>query len=211
MSIRRSNAYPSETTRPRDYQEAINQKFCQIWVLHANDQNAQMINKLLREQRWAPYAVPVPQIEPKPMRACVVFITHFTNDNINIAYYIEETHVTRFLVGTFGMQAYNGSALITPITFTSRDSLFSSAGKVSQSSPAQMRVTKNDAQLEKVRWRYLYETARIQWAKLEFVHTRWKLLKDQIQEAPEPKISYIDIDADENEDKAKGNDDSDDD
>ncbi|KAI8935990.1 hypothetical protein NX059_007493 [Plenodomus lindquistii] len=150
-----------------------------------NDEDSRLIARLFVERQWAPYALP--PMEPSPMQAYLVYISHFTNDNINVAYYVEEAHFTTFLAGTFGRQAYSGPALITPIGLSTRDDLLNSATKLVAQSITQLRVTKRSAPMETVRWRYLFETARIQWSKLRFDHSRWERLRYCFQAAPIPR------------------------
>jgi len=128
------------------------------------------------ERRWAPYRLPEFEIQAK--RACLVYISSFTDNGIDIAYYIRQEDVTNFLAGTFGMQAYSGPVLLTPINLYSKETLMQCTETFSEPDE-QLRVKKHEPGMEKVRWKYLYETGRLQWAKLVFDPSRWKTLKDR--------------------------------
>lgn len=151
--------------------------------LHADyvscyDKESRLLTRLMVERRWAPYRVP--EFAIPAMHACLVHISSFTNDGIDIAYYISQENLEKFLSGTFGMQAYGGPVFLTPIGFSSKETLVQLAGRITVSD-AQLRVRKHDVRMETVRWRYLYETGRLQWAKLAFDYTRWETLQNQIQ------------------------------
>ncbi|KAH9878468.1 hypothetical protein IAQ61_001740, partial [Plenodomus lingam] len=157
----------------------------QVSFTVCNDRKSRLVTKLMEERLYSPYAEP--SFEITPANASLVYISHFTKDNINFAYCIRGSHMTKFLIGTFGMQAYDGPALITPVVLFSQENLLKGVTLLGYQSNSQLRVNKNNTQTEKVRWRYLYETARIQWAKLKFDMTRWIDLKDEIQEALKSK------------------------
>jgi hypothetical protein len=88
--------------------------------------------------------------------AMVVYIQGFFSNGRDFAYYvIGEPNVTAFLGGIFGMQAYNGPLLATPIMFNGY--------YIAQNHD---RVLWSNSHMERVKWKYLFETARLAWHKL---------------------------------------------
>jgi hypothetical protein len=94
-------------------------------------------------------------LEPRQF-AMVVFIQNFFTDGRDFAYYvIGQPNVSAFCSGMFGMQAYNGPILATPILYN-KNVLAESYD----------RVRWSDSHMEKVKWKYLFETARMAWHEL---------------------------------------------
>jgi hypothetical protein len=94
----------------------------------------------------------------------VVCIEHFFTDGQDFAFFVAgRQNVTAFAHGAFGMQAYNGPLRATPITSRSHEIL----GVFKASDRSGGKVPKSSSHMEKVKWRYLFETARVAWSKLK--------------------------------------------
>jgi hypothetical protein len=97
-------------------------------------------------------------------RISIVFIKNFFTDGQDFAFIVAgRPNVTAFVHGTFGMQAYNGPLIATPIM--SRRQEFLDRFQIVKGSGG--KVQKSSSQLERVKWRYLFETARLAWSKLK--------------------------------------------
>ncbi|CAO2648869.1 Nn.00g098180.m01.CDS01 [Neocucurbitaria sp. VM-36] len=155
--LKRTTQLPSEATEPRD----------------CTDATFEVLTKLHWEWIHAPYLHPDCDAHPEESRgsdkkACIVYIQHFTTDGLDFAYYIcGAANLTKFLAGTFGMQAYGGSLFGTPIVLHSKEDLLSGSN-VFRHEKYGSRVCKHGPQTERLRWRYLFETAKLFWSKTEF-------------------------------------------
>jgi hypothetical protein len=90
----------------------------------------------------------------------IVYIENFFTDGRDFAYYIlGRPNLTAFQAGMFGMQAYNGPLCATPIMSYDR-------GILEENRYGSAMVKRSHGQMERVKWKYLYETARIAWSKL---------------------------------------------
>jgi hypothetical protein len=95
--------------------------------------------------------------------ASIVYIEDFFTDGRDFAYYIiGRQNVTAFQAGMFGMQAYNGPICATPIMSYDRSIL--EANKNTKYGGG--LVKRSHGQMERVKWKYLFETARLAWSKL---------------------------------------------
>lgn len=137
------------------------------------DSTFEILTKLHLEWLHVPYFNPDCDAHPQENRgsdrkACIVYIQHFTTDGLDFAYYIcGAANLTKFLAGTFGMQAYGGPLFGTPIVLHSKEDLLS-GNNVFRHEKGGSRVCKHGPQTERLRWRYLFETARLVWSKMEF-------------------------------------------
>jgi hypothetical protein len=93
----------------------------------------------------------------------IVFIEDFFTDGRDFAYYVVgRPNVTAFVHGVFGMQAYNGPLTATPMLSHGSEILNdfrlldAFGGKIQRS----------HSRMEKVKWKYVFETARLAWSKL---------------------------------------------
>ena len=148
------------------------------------DRRSELMTKLRWERSNAPFRdYNLDSAAPSDGQACFVYIRDFTMDGIDFAYYIRgAAHRTSFLSGTFGMQAYNGAMLATPVILYRRSELLLCQGVnlLQPGSHRHCRVTKHGAEIEKLRWRYLYETARLAWSELVFDPKRYDMVKRRV-------------------------------
>jgi hypothetical protein len=94
-------------------------------------------------------------LEPARL-AMVVYIQGFFGNGRDFAcYVIGRPNVTAFLGGMSGMQAYNGPILATPVFFNGY--------YIAQNHDM---VLWSNSHMEQVKWKYLFETARVAWHKL---------------------------------------------
>lgn len=129
------------------------------------------------ELQHAPYQLPHLNFAPDWLdkRACLVVIRHFTNNGFPFAFYIHGSpNVTKLLGGSFGMQAYCGQIFATPIVLHKEHDLVSGENISSINQFTRNRVCKHGPKTEQVRWRYLFETARLAWSKMVFDPNKWK-------------------------------------
>jgi len=97
----------------------------------------------------------------------VVIEDFFTNGRDFVYYIIGRYNLEAFTKGTFGMQTYNGplnAAIITTDTFNV-------IAPDMWNDPEEYKVRTYHSQMEKVKWKYLYETARLAWSKM-IIHPR---------------------------------------
>ncbi|KAJ4370600.1 hypothetical protein N0V83_005121 [Neocucurbitaria cava] len=102
------------------------------------------------------------------MLAYMVYIQHFTTDGLNFAYYIRGgANIAKFCAGAFGMQVYSGPIFGTPVVLNGRKIMLSGHADLKDQHDF-TRVRKHGPQTEKVKWRYMLETARLLWNTMEF-------------------------------------------
>ena len=106
---------------------------------------------------------PNSQLEDRSMIS-IIYIENFFIDGRDFAYYIiGRVNVTAFLGGMFGMQVYDGPLTATPMMSYNRDIL--SGENVDD--PYGGKVLRSHSPTERIKWKYLFETARLAWSKLQ--------------------------------------------
>lgn len=148
-------------------------------IKSCHDHSSELLDKIKWERCLAPYRIPDFESYPASQhQATIVYISNFTVDGIAFAYYIQDAaHRRSFLAGTFGMQAYDGPMFATPVVLHTRaDLLGGDKVKPMYETHEKSRVSKHESKTETLRWRYLYETARLAWSKMVFDTNRWEML-----------------------------------
>jgi hypothetical protein len=93
----------------------------------------------------------------------IVFIEDFFTDGRGFAYYVVgRPNITAFAQGIYGMQAYNGPLTATPMMSHGSEVLhaFQSLDRIGG------KVQRSHSRMEEVKWKYIFETARLAWSKL---------------------------------------------
>jgi hypothetical protein len=138
---------------------------------------------------------------------CYVYISNFFTDRTNLVYYIKGTqNVTRFIGGSFGMQAYDGPMLCTVNSYQNSYILkFTNVDKIQEE-----KVIKDDIPMGRLRWQYLFETGRLAWSKMEFDENKATQVKEMEVDNEEfemvegIRLSDNEMDADSDDDEGKG-------
>jgi hypothetical protein len=94
--------------------------------------------------------------------AMVVINDFFTNGRALAYYIIGRYNIEAFTLGTFGMPAYNGP-LNAAVMVTHN---FNPIAPDAWDDAEKHRVRIYHSPLEKVKWRYLFETGRVAWSKM---------------------------------------------
>jgi hypothetical protein len=95
--------------------------------------------------------------------ATIVYIEDFFTDGRDFAFYIiGRPHVTAFKKGIYSMPAYNGPIEASPMMsynseILNEESVYDTYGG---------QVERSHGRMEEVKWKYLFETARVAWSKL---------------------------------------------
>ncbi|KAF2832118.1 hypothetical protein CC86DRAFT_400894 [Ophiobolus disseminans] len=167
---------------PRTYEQASDEKSCRIFVVETRDRKRQIIGRIdeeaddrpYRNEQWEIYLKeeykndPNTQLheghkEERRHNAFIVYIKNFFTDGRDFAYYIVgRLNWTSFFKGTFGMQAWGGPLNATPMLTYTWDFLSGGADDEDES----YEVLQTHSPTENLRWKYLFETARIAWSKL---------------------------------------------
>jgi hypothetical protein len=137
--------------------------------LSHDDRNSKIQNKFDIALHRTPWRNSVCErdmaVQPRESDPIVfVYIHEFFTNNSDFAYYVRGVENTlRLLHGVYGVQAYDGPVYATPVS--SWDAL------VSENDGDMLnleRVGKNISQVESLKWRYLFETGKLAWTKMEF-------------------------------------------
>jgi hypothetical protein len=95
--------------------------------------------------------------------AAMVVIDDFFTDGRAFAYYIiGRYNIEAFTFGTFGMPAYNGPLNAAVVVTHKHNPIAPDTWDDAE----RHRVRTYHSPLEKVKWRYLFETARVAWSKM---------------------------------------------
>jgi hypothetical protein len=101
-----------------------------------------------------------------PSNVSIVYLEDFFVNGRDFAFYvIGTTYITKFLAGMFGLQPYSGPLVATPIIFTDIDTLDHNLRRVSSIQKGG-EVLRTGGTGERIKWRYLFVTARCAWNKL---------------------------------------------
>lgn len=173
------------------------------------DRNSEIHTKLRWEWYHTPYNHPDSSYSEKKAsfdeQACIVYIREFTTDNLDFAYYIKGlANLGNFLSGTFGMQAYDAEIFATPIVLHDEEELVCGPNIIQVHQQVHNRVCKHGPITEQVRWRYLFETARLVWSRFEFDSEQLQELEREKHRTPSDDYDMEDsIDDSEEQDEAR--------
>ncbi|KAH7402026.1 hypothetical protein DE146DRAFT_780341 [Phaeosphaeria sp. MPI-PUGE-AT-0046c] len=164
---------------PKLYDTVIADGTCQIILGYYDDPHFHILGPIDDEVDDLPYHID----ERTAMfdwvllpneRVVVVWIENFFTDGLDFVYYIiGRKHLAAFTMATFNAPAYCGPIIATPIRHYNSELLPRGRGNYGEGGT----VRRTHGHMERVKWKFLFETARVAWNRLLIDPQRVKSLR----------------------------------